>query len=536
MSEVTSAVSPLEAAGKSPELEAPKTAHSGPASWLASSLSTRIAATLAVILTVVLTFFTVWVATQLRVDLFEQRLNAVKEDASFRFSQAQNAFYQSTAQTADQVQESTTQILNSTIESAQGAGAKGVYLIPPQSGPSQVRINALGPTYFADLTKDMQGLLRHDMGVYQSVPIHGQDSVQPGILVGALVNLPVVGESQMYILYSLENEQQAVNMVLRVLILGALPVLVIMSFLTFYLVYRMLRPVRSAASAAEQLAEGDLDVRVDEDGRDEMAMLGHAFNDMATSLSKQIHDYDELSRLQQGFVSDVSHELRTPMTTIRMAEDMIYMERDQLSPAGRRSAELLHSEAGRFEEMLADLLEISRYDAHSAKLDDEPTDLYSLVQKVIAATSSLAERMGVDVQLSPRPKRCSVPLDPKRMERVVRNLLVNAYEHAEGKPVIVTVGSGKTSVALRVRDYGVGMTHETAHRVFDRFFRADPARARTTGGTGLGLAISKEDVALHNGVINAWGEPGQGASFVVTLPREPLAAVAEFPLLLWEAE
>lgn len=112
--------------------------------------------------------------------------------------------------------------------------------------------------------------------------------------------------------------------------------------------------------------------------------------------------------------------------------------------------------------------------------------------------------MGVEVQLGPRPKRCAVPLDPKRMERVVRNLLVNAYEHAEGKPVEVTIESGETSVALRVRDHGVGMSHETARRVFDRFFRADPARARTTGGTGLGLAISKEDVELHNGVINAW--------------------------------
>ncbi len=122
------------------------------------------------------------------------------------------------------------------------------------------------------------------------------------------------------------------------------------------------------------------------------------------------------------------------------------------------------------------------------------------------------------------------------MERVVRNLLVNAYEYAEGKPVHIDVAAGSASVAFRVRDTGVGMEPDTVHRVFDRFYRANPSRTRTTGGTGLGLAISKEDVTLHNGVINAWGEPGQGSAFVVTLPREAQSAVVEFPLMVWEEQ
>ncbi len=150
------------------------------------------------------------------------------------------------------------------------------------------------------------------------------------------------------------------------------------------------------------------------------------------------------------------------------------------------------------------------------------------------ANAELADHLGVEVQLGPRPERCSVPVDAIRIERVVRNLLVNACEYSEGMPVRVTVAAGKTSVAIRVRDYGVGMEPDTVRRVFDRFYRANPARTRSTGGTGLGLAISKEDVTLHNGVINAWGEPGRGSSFVVTLPRVAGSAVTEFPLIVWE--
>ena len=222
------------------------------------------------------------------------------------------------------------------------------------------------------------------------------------------------------------------------------------------------------------------------------------------------------------------------MTTIRMADEVIFDDRDALPPASKRSAELLHVEVARFEQMLADLLEISRYDAQSAQFDPESADIYSLVEKVVSANAELADHLGVEVQLGPRPERCSVPVDAIRIERVVRNLLVNACEYSEGMPVRVTVAAGKTSVAIRVRDYGVGMEADTVRRVFDRFYRANPARTRSTGGTGLGLAISKEDVTLHNGVINAWGEPGRGSSFVVTLPRVAGSAVTEFPLIVWE--
>ena len=136
-----------------------------------------------------------------------------------------------------------------------------------------------------------------------------------------------------------------------------------------WIVYRLLRPVRTTAQAATQLADGDLSVRVEAKGIDEMAHLGRAFNDMAESLSEKIKEYDDLSRLEQRFVSDVSHELRTPLTTIRMAEELLYDSRDDFSPIAARSAELLHQQVDRFEKMLADLLEISRYDSKTASLE-----------------------------------------------------------------------------------------------------------------------------------------------------------------------
>ena len=298
-------------------------------------------------------------------------------------------------------------------------------------------------------------------------------------------------------------------MVLRVLVLSALPIIVALPIGVFALLHRLLLPVRVTAQAATKASKGNLDVRVDVHGDDEMADLGHAFNAMTSSLQDTISRYDELAKLQQRFVSDVSHELRTPLTTIRMAEDIVWDNRDELPAHARRSAELLHDQTERMEQMLADLLEISRYDAASALLDAEDRDLRPIV---------------------------AAEIDERRIERVIRNLVVNAIEHADGTPVTITLAATETDVACRVRDRGVGMTQEVADHVFDRFYRADTARARTTGGTGLGLAIATEDVAIHGGRLQAYGEPGRGASFLMTLPKRAGEEIVSRPLALWEDE
>ena len=251
---------------------------------------------------------------------------------------------------------------------------------------------------------------------------------------------------------------------------------------------------------------------------------------MADSLQSKINTLGQMSRLQQRFVSDVSHELRTPLTTMRIADDVIYDAREELDPAALRSAELLHDQIDRFDAMLADLLEISRIDSGSARLDFEMVDLNKLAEQVVEDNAALAEKVGCRVIFNPPKYPCAAELDTRRVTRIVRNLLVNAIEHSEGNPVVITTDSSETAVALRVSDHGVGMSPEVTSQVFDRFYRADPARARTTGGTGLGLAISLEDARLSGGTLQAWGKTGYGSSFLLTLPRRHDMEMGASPL------
>jgi two-component system sensor histidine kinase MtrB len=241
---------------------------------------------------------------------------------------------------------------------------------------------------------------------------------------------------------------------------------------------------------------------------------------------------EELSRVQQRFVSDVSHELRTPLTTIRMAADVLFESRQSLTAETARSAELLQNQLDRFEALLGDLLEISRFDAGAAKLDSDSVDVATLVQRVIDGTEPLAQSHNLRVRFASYERPCNVVCDARRIERIVRNLLDNAIEHGNEKGVLVELSGDADVVSLTVRDFGVGLRPGEAGLVFNRFWRADPARARTTGGTGLGLAIALEDAHLHGGWLEAWGEPGIGACFRLTLPREAGGAVTHAVLPL----
>ncbi|QWW20307.1 HAMP domain-containing histidine kinase [Schaalia sp. 19OD2882] len=506
-----------------------------------SSISIRSALVITAAGMVAVTVFGGLVATQMKTGIFEARRAQVLEDASVRFSGAQATFEQSTASSPDQVQEVARQTVESTKASAAGAGAVSVLLLRTPGNSGGFRINEIvDPTLDAVVTDQIRTAIR-DTGKahWQSVaiPAAGADSFgNPGILVGMQVRLPRAGVHQLFIVYSLADDQAMVDMVMEVLAIGAVPLLVLVPIGTFWTLHHLLRPVRTTARAASRLAEGDLEARVSVSGVDEMSRLSSAFNDMASSLQDKIVEYDTLSKLQQRFVSDVSHELRTPLTTIRMAEEMIWQDRDALKGPSKRSAELLHGQVARFESMLSDLLEISRYDARSTLLDTETTDLRPLVEKVVTANEELASRLSVRVQIHAPGQRCAAEIDSRRIERVLRNLLVNAVEHADGTAVDIHVAATPTDVAVRVRDHGVGMSEEVVDRVFDRFYRADPARARTTGGTGLGLSIAREDVSAHGGTIEAWGRPGQGASFLVTLPKTVGDPVRTRPLELWKEE
>ncbi|GED09765.1 MtrAB system histidine kinase MtrB [Cellulosimicrobium cellulans] len=363
-------------------------------------------------------------------------------------------------------------------------------------------------------------------------PADPDSPVVPGIVVGSTVEVPVAGTYELYYLYDLEADQETLRFLQSVLLVGALVLLALLVGITALVTRQAVLPVRQAATVAERLADGRLDERLPVKGHDEMASLAHSFNEMARSLQDQIGRMEELSMLQRRFVSDVSHELRTPLTTIRMASEVLHSSREDFDPVSKRSTELLQTQLDRFEDLLADLLEISRFDAGAAVLDAERRDLRDVVNAAVDHAAPLAERKGVWLSVHLGDEPVTADVDPRRVERIVRNLVVNAIEHAEERPVEITVEGDGHAVAVAVRDHGVGMTADEVQHVFDRFWRADPARARTTGGTGLGLAISLEDAHLHGGWLEAWGRPGRGASFRLTLPRRAGIRLQSSPLPL----
>lgn len=341
----------------------------------------------------------------------------------------------------------------------------------------------------------------------------------PGFVVGAPLTIPTVGPYELYYLFPLTQEQQTLDLV-RSSIVAAGGVLVALLGVVAYVVTRqVVVPVRAAAQTAQRLSSGNLDERLPVKREDDLAQLARSFNEMAESIDMQITQLEELSRVQQRFVSDVSHELRTPLTTIRMAADVLFESREYLDESTARSTELLQNQLDRFEALLADLLEISRFDAGAAKLDSEAVDLATLAQRVIDASEPLADSHGMRVRFASYERPCSVVCDARRIDRIIRNLVDNAIEHGDASGVLVELAGDDDVATLTVRDFGVGLRPGESSLVFNRFWRADPARARTTGGTGLGLAIALEDARLHGGWLEAWGEPGAGACFRLTLPR-----------------
>ncbi|MGZ4533192.1 MAG: MtrAB system histidine kinase MtrB, partial [Mycobacteriaceae bacterium] len=291
-------------------------------------------------------------------------------------------------------------------------------------------------------------------------------------------------------------------------------------------------PVRAAVDVAERFAEGHLDERMRVRGEDDVARLGLAFNDMAESLAEQIGQLEEFGALQRRFTSDVSHELRTPLTTVRMAADVLHAGSEDMNPALRRSAELLVAELDRFESLLADLLEISRHDAGMAELAAEPLDIRACVRGAIETVRHLAVQTGTELVLDLPDVPVVAEVDARRVERVLRNLLANALDHGEGKPVLVQMRASEDAVAVLVRDSGFGLRPGEVELVFNRFWRADPSRVRRSGGSGLGLAISLEDARLHGGWLDAWGQPGAGACFRLTLPLRRGVELTASPLPL----
>ena len=340
-----------------------------------------------------------------------------------------------------------------------------------------------------------------------------------GLAIGQKVQIPNAGQYEMYIIFSLANQEKTLDLISRSLFLGGFILLLLIALITWLVTRQVVSPVREAAMIAAEFTAGDFRKRLKVESQDEISTLGLAFNDMAESIEKQIARLENLSRVQQRFVSDVSHELRTPLTTLRMASEVIYSSKDGFDPVVARSAELLVAQLDRFEKLLEDLLEVSRFDAEVAVLEAVDFDMVQLVQRCADDLSLVAKERKTEIYVNSSEPVIMIKADIRRVERILRNLLANAIDHSEELQIDVRIEASEHDVAVGVRDYGIGLDENALTRVFDRFWRADPSRARTRGGTGLGLSIALEDARLHNGELEAWGRPGRGSHFVVTLPR-----------------
>ncbi len=341
----------------------------------------------------------------------------------------------------------------------------------------------------------------------------------PALVVGQKIALPNAGVYEMYLLFSLVDQNATLALIKSSLLLAGFALLLLVLLVTWLVLRQVVRPVRDAASIASKFTRGDFGQRMEVTSKDEIATLGNAFNEMADSFEKQITRLENLSRVQQRFVSDVSHELRTPLTTLRMASGIIHTSRFDFDPSVARSAELLVAQLDRFEQLLEDLLEVSRFDAEAAVLESLDFDIVKLIERSVEDLATVALEKVTSIAIFSAEPSILMQADVRRVERILRNLLNNALDHAEEKPIEITIVSNENDVAVGVRDYGIGLDSNSLTRVFDRFWRADPSRARTRGGTGLGLSIALEDARLHNGELEAWGSPNKGTHFVLTLPR-----------------
>ncbi|MCS6588834.1 MtrAB system histidine kinase MtrB [Curtobacterium flaccumfaciens] len=483
------------------------------------------------------------VMVSISTNVYSQRRDQIESESARATIVAQGIFDAATA--AEDNNQSELETLQNEAQQAilsnttsPGGTSIAIERSPDQSTPQTLQTIASQDFPDAVITDALRKEVAQNTGRLSLQPVELDDDGRrvPGLAVGSTLQIPSAGQYELYLVYDLSDAQQTLDFVSQTLSIGGVALMVLIALVTSLVVRLVVVPIRGAAETSRKIAAGRLDERIPVRGQDDLATLARSFNGMAEAVSRQITQLAELSRVQQRFVSDVSHELRTPLTTIRLAGDMLYDSRHAFEPSVGRSAELLHAQVERFEMLLADLLEISRYDAQAVQLDTAPVVPASLAADIVEEFRPLAERAGIDLQLATPGGHTTMRLDAKRVRRILRNLVGNAIEHGDAKPVQVVVDSDARTVAIAVRDQGVGMPPEDAARVFDRFWRADPSRKRTIGGTGLGLAISLGDAKLHGGRIDVWSRPGAGSTFVLTLPRNEQGTTATSAIPLPELD
>ncbi|WP_392544898.1 MtrAB system histidine kinase MtrB [Oryzobacter telluris] len=477
---------------------------------------------------------------QIASGLESDRVASAENEALALTGQAQTYWDNSTSTSVDELNQAANDIMTKILSAPGQTPSRYVVMTRSQRNESEIVLVELtsGALNLSAVSDELQRAVAASptrQQVQMSEVTVGGESL-PAVIVGSVVDVPNAGPYDLYFIYPMGQEVATMDLIGNSFVLAGIILTLLVGAVAWVVTRQVVDPVRRAAEVAQRLSAGKLNQRMPTRGEDDLALLATSFNGMADSLQSQIRQLEGLSAVQQRFVSDVSHELRTPLTTIRMAVDLIHEAREGFDPTVARSAELLAGELDRFEALLSDLLEISRFDAGAAALDVEPVDITGTVLRVVEAARPLAQRRGSLVSVHAPRETAEAEVDERRVERILRNLVVNAIEHGEGRPIDIHVGVGADAVAVVVEDHGVGLRPGEAANVFTRFWRADPARARTTGGTGLGLSISLEDARLHNGWLQAWGKRGVGSRFRLTLPQRDGETLHGSPLPLSPTE
>lgn len=319
---------------------------------------------------------------------------------------------------------------------------------------------------------------------------------------------------EVYTARSLLPEQRSIDRLAISAWLGGLTALVFAIFLALLAAGGVLRPVRELGRAAHRLGEGDLSARVAVRGSDELAGVARTFNNTAAELSRHVDQLRAMEADARRFVADVSHELRTPLTALTAVADILDEEAARMPDHAGRAAKLVSRETHNLTRLVNDLIEISRFDSGVASRTLDEVDVAGLVHATLRARG-WSERVHTEL-----PPEVTARLDPRRVDVILANLVGNALRHGE-PPVSVRLSAGPDWITLEVRDHGPGLDPAALPHVFDRFYKADTARARSEG-SGLGLAIARENAHLHRGHLTVANAPDGGAVFTLRLPRQAL--------------
>lgn len=490
--------------------------------WFSTSIARRIIGlTLLMLLSafIILSFFVMWFVSQnvlqARQEFADQEITRVRQEVEEHISQMGL-----TRSIKSRLESTQAKITSSNSQSSQ---AKSIYTpILIAEGENGEMIST-----FKDyqVSQELRDLVGDNQVAYQFDEVYPAEGISyRALIIGSPVDSEEIPGLQLYLVFSTEQDWETVSQLRLIISVAGFIAILITFCVMVWGIQQVVKPLKEASRVADRFADNHLKDRMKVLRNDEIGKLAQSFNYMAESLSSKIAQLRDYGDLQQRFSSDVSHELRTPLTSIRGATDILGRDYESLSPVSQRAWRLLDDSVERYQHLLIDLLDISHYDEGAVTLKAETDDVVEILTSTFETLRPLSEKFSVPLRLhlpesdNGEPPTVLAEVDRSRLERIIRNLVSNALDYAEGKPVDVYLDSNETCFSIAVVDHGVGLKEGQEELVFERFWRADESRQRHFGGTGLGLSISREDAEIHGGVLKAAGKLHVGSMFLLSIP------------------